>query len=203
MTINSNIEFGISESGHYFLDFIPEEQISRYVDRLEHYDVYYEVVSAYKLRSSQNVREKVCCITLFKVEEVLRNRLREAYGFLDRRHHSLPISEKITCFRAKKSFIFACPNNFSNEVQIIKNYLNQHKTIEYSIIYPRDYAIFRIRKMPIAVVVEINECIQATCQTNYDKNEQRNVLEIQEMITEYNEQNRTERQIFNFGGYSQ
>lgn len=45
MGVNPHIRFGISKSGHYILDYIPTEEVNRYLHRLQNYSVNYKVVN--------------------------------------------------------------------------------------------------------------------------------------------------------------
>jgi len=44
ISVNPHIRFGISKLGHYFLDFIPKEEIDRYLHRINFYSTNYKVV---------------------------------------------------------------------------------------------------------------------------------------------------------------
>ncbi|BAZ19789.1 hypothetical protein NIES4073_06620 [Kalymmatonema gypsitolerans NIES-4073] len=121
MGVNPNIRFGISKSGRYLLDFIPKEQIDRYLHRLNFYSINYKVVTReQKLKIGQ---QQVCYVVFFEIEKELRDKLRAAYGFLDKREYSIPKSQDLVCFVMEINYVISCNKNISSQ---IKDYLNQH-----------------------------------------------------------------------------
>lgn len=73
MSVNPHIRFGISKLGHYFLDFIPKEEIDRYLHRLNFYSTNFKVVvRKQKLKISH---QQVCYVVFFQMEKALRDKL--------------------------------------------------------------------------------------------------------------------------------
>lgn len=179
MSINSDIKFWISESGNYCLDFIPENQIERYLNRLNNYITSWEICN-YRLRDGK----VVCKITFLEIEDSLRDKLENAYGLLDKRKPSLPISESITYLRMSPSSLFVHARQ-NKDVSAIKKYLNQYKEIQYLCGYPASGTIYRMWNIPQKTNLEVNKYIEDICLKDPNWNEKIELLKYQEMIEQY------------------
>ncbi|NJN08340.1 MAG: hypothetical protein HC815_10240 [Richelia sp. RM1_1_1] len=130
MGINPYIRFGISKKGRYILDYIPKEDIDRYLDRLNFYSANYQVVTRkQKLNVTQ---QQVCYILFFHIEKKLRDKLKEAYGFIDTREYSIPKSKDSMSFIMDNQYVIAYNKNLSHQM---KNYFNQHDGFTYRLIF--------------------------------------------------------------------
>jgi hypothetical protein len=198
MGINPHIRFGISRSGRYILDFIPREQIHRYLYRLKFYSVNYEVVT--RKQEFKLTQQKVCYILFFHIEKKLIDKLKEAYGFIDKREYSIQNYKDLMCFFMEDRYVIAYNNNLSHQM---KNYLNQHIGFTYKLIIIDNNTICMPKKYLLDVIIEdINNSIGITNEQNSDEETRKKLLNLRNLIYEYKEitGKRYKQPIFDFGG---
>ncbi len=185
MSINSYIRFGISKSGYYFLDFIPKDDIDRYLYRLKFYRVHYKVYKVVSRNQKLNItKQEVCYIIFFQIEKELRDKLKEAYGFIDKREYSIPESKDLICFLMGNQYVIACNKNLSNQ---IKNYFNQHTGFAYKLFFIDNYAIFMPTICLFDVIFEdINHSIGIANEDNSNEQKKEELLKLRNSIDKYN-----------------
>ena len=196
MGINPHIRFGISKSGRYILDFIPREQIHRYLNRLKFYSVNYEVVT--RKQEFKLTQQKVCYVVFFDIDKKLKDKLKAAYGFIDAREY--PISKDLMCFFMEDRYVIAYNNNFSHQM---KNYLNQHIGFTYKLIIIENNTICMPKKYFVDVIIEdINNSIGITNEQDSDEETRKKLLKLRNLIYEYKEitGERHKQPVFDFGG---
>lgn len=200
MGVNSNVRFGISKSGCYLLDFIPKAQLDRYLQRLNSYNVNYKVVT----RESKIAQQEVCSVVFFWIQKELRDKLRAAYGFIDKREYSIPKYKDFICFIMDNHYIIACNKNVSNQIEQMKNYLKQYTNFTYKVIFVEHYAIFvTMINLFDAIYEDIDNFIGIVNEDGGNEQKKEEVLKLRDLIDKYNKDiasSRVQQAIFDFGG---
>lgn len=205
MGVNSYIRFGISKSGRYLLDYIPTEDINRYLHRLQNYSVNYEVVN--RDRKLELTQQQVCYLLFFDIEKRLIDKLKAAYGFIDTRSYSIAKSKNLMCFILDNKYIIAFKKDLSHQMT---NYFNQHIGFTYKLISVENYKIC-IPNINLSDVIleDINNSIGISNEHDSDEESRERLFKLRQLINNYQKEiiiSKQKQAFFNVGscfGYPQ